>query len=82
MNPTQHTSNNRVLGAPKSWDQGELGCSALAITDHEIQGHQCLSSFWRPDAVELEALAKGGMVMVSAYGGTMPPISVAVVTNN
>ncbi|MBT2299247.1 hypothetical protein J7E70_02105 [Variovorax paradoxus] len=77
MRPTQHPSNNRVLGAPPGWNQGgELPCSALAITDATQGGMPCVVSFWRPDAAELALLNAGGLVALSIVGGTMPPASV------
>lgn len=78
MNPTQHPSNNRVLGAPKNWDQGELPCSALAITDMEFGGQQCVASFWLPRPEELAELNNGGTVVLMIFGQGMPPASVGV----
>ncbi len=78
MRPTQHPSNNRVLGAPKGWDQGALPCGALAITDAVYEGVPHVISFWRPDADELARLNAGGTVALWITGRTMPPVSVAV----
>lgn len=81
MNPTQHSSNNRVLGAPPDWDQSEMPCSALAVTDVSFDGQPGIASFWRPDRQELEDLANGGSVMLVVYGRGMPPVSVGVARN-
>lgn len=78
MRPTQHSSNNRVLGAPAGWDQGELPCGALAITDAVQAGVPSVVSFWRPDAEELAALNAGGLIYLSVVGRTMPPMSLGV----
>lgn len=78
MNKIQHPSNNRVLGAPKGWDQGELPCAALPITDVEINGQQAIASYWRPDAAELAALNAGAPVMLCILGASMPPVMLAV----
>lgn len=78
MRPTQHPSNNRVLGAPTGWNQQELPCNALAITDVVIDGHRAVTSFWRPSQEELTALASGGLVMLSVVGTTMPPAIIEV----
>ena len=78
MRPTQHASNNRVLGAPVGWDQGELPCGALAITDAMQGGVPCVVSFWRPDAAELAALNAGGLIYLSVVGRTMPPMGLGV----
>lgn len=79
MTPTQHISNNRVLGAPRDWDQnGPVPCGALAVTDHETNGLPAVASFWRPDAAELAALNAGGLVMLSVAGRTHPPLMLQV----
>lgn len=76
MNPTQHPSNNRVLGAPVGWNQKELPCGALAVTDTLQGGVPCVVSFWRPNARELALLNADGLVALSIVGLTMPPASI------
>ncbi|MDN8612775.1 hypothetical protein [Variovorax ginsengisoli] len=78
MRPTQHPSNTRVLGAPKGWDQSELPCGALAITDVAVEGVRHVVSFWRPDADDLAKLNAGGTVALWIVGATMPPASLTV----
>lgn len=78
MLPTQHPSNNGVLGAPTSWDQSATPCSALAITRTEVDGHQVIASFWRPDSVELAMLQAGKPVVLFVYGSTHPVVSMGV----
>lgn len=78
MNPTQHISNNRVLGAPAGWDQKELPVHALPITDTTLDGIACVASFWKTDPAELAALNAGGLVMLHIVGRTMPPAAIAV----
>lgn len=78
MRPTQHPSNNRVLGAPKGWDQDELPCGAIAVTDTSVDGVRCVSTFWRPDADELARLNAGECVMLTFVGQTLPPVAVGV----
>lgn len=77
MDPIQHPSNNKVLGAPKGWDQGGLPCSALAVTTFTHAGFDGLASFWKPSAQELAELNAGGTVMLTVFGQGMPPVSVA-----
>lgn len=77
----QHKSNNRVLGAPAGWDQKELPCDALPVTDVFFAPNTpAVQSYWKPDAGELEALAKGGCLVLSVIGVTMPPVAMHVVT--
>lgn len=78
MDRTQHPSNNSVLGAPKGWDQGELPCSALPITRTSFEGQPAMLSYWRPDAAELAALNKGGLVVLHVIGGMHPPVALGV----
>ncbi len=79
MRPTQHPTNNRVLGAPVGWDQqGGVPCSALPITDARWGEHRAVLSFWQPTTEELVALQRGAMVALAVMGGTMPPVAVYV----
>lgn len=78
MNPTQHPSNNRVLGAPAGWDQKQVPVHALAVTDTVLDGAACVASFWRPTNEELTALNAGGLVMLHVIGMSMPPVALAV----
>jgi hypothetical protein len=77
MMPTQHTSNNDVLGAPKDWDQGAMPCGALAITRCDIDGLPCIMSFWRPSLEEINILKEGGTVALMVFGQGMPPVTLA-----
>jgi hypothetical protein len=77
MRPIQHPSNNRVLGAPVGWDQSELPCSALAITDMIYEGVPHVVSFWLPTPEELAVLNAGGTVALWITGRTMPPVALA-----
>jgi hypothetical protein len=79
MNPTQHPSNNAVLGAPAEWDQQGMPCSALPITRLEVSGQPTLASFWRPEPEELAALNAGGLVMLMVHSNAHPVVSVGVV---
>lgn len=80
MRPTQHSSNNRVLGAPAGWDQQELPCSAIALTDAVVDGMPCVRTFWRPTAEELAELNAGVLVALSLIGRAMPPAALGVET--
>ena len=80
MNFVQHPSNNRVLGAPKDWDQLELPCGALPVTDVLLAPDMpAIQSYWRPTPAELHSLNDGGLVVLSICGVTMPPAMVQVV---
>lgn len=78
MRPTQHPSNNAVLGAPQGWDQKDQPCSALAITRLEWDGVPHVVSFWLPSPEELVALNAGHPVQLQVVGQTMPPVALVV----
>jgi hypothetical protein len=78
LNPTEHHSNNAVLGAPAGWDQGATPCSTLSITRLEVDGLDAMVSFWRPTNEELQQLASGGLVSLWIFGAAHPVISVGV----
>lgn len=78
MRPTQHISNNLVLGAPHDWKQEELTCTALAVTTSEFDGVPCVKSYWFPSAEELVALQNGHMVELTIFGRSMPPVMINV----
>lgn len=79
MRPTQHPSNNRVLGAPVGVSQDDLPCSAIAITDCVHAGVRSIASFWRPNAEELALLNSGALVALIVPGTTMMPAALEVV---
>jgi len=76
MRPIQHWSNNRVLAAPAGVPIEE--CTALAVTDMILGGHQQVVSFWMPDAEELRQLNEGYPVAVIVQGLTHPPIAIGL----
>lgn len=76
MRPTQHRSNNAVIGAPPEFNQEALPCSALAITRVIYEGDiPAIQSYWVPTAAELAILNNGGAVELSVIGYTMPPVA-------
>lgn len=77
MRATQHPSNTRVLGAPDGWNQGDLECHALPVTDVVYPGGvRALMSFWQPTAEELAVLNAGGLIGLSVVGVAMPPVAI------
>ncbi|WP_044528699.1 hypothetical protein [Herbaspirillum sp. B65] len=78
MNFTTHPSNNGVLGAPAGWDQERIACDGLPVTCSEISGQQVVISYWQPSAEEIALLVAGKPVGLVVFGGTMPPVALAV----
>lgn len=79
MRPTQHPSNNRVLGAPNGWDQTEAECHAIALTDLTYAGVRSVATFWELTDEERAQIASGGKVMLIVPGSTMMPAALEVV---
>lgn len=78
MRYIQHPSNNHVMGAPGGWDQKAIECGALPVTRTEVEGHPVMVSFWKPDRIDLEALAAGGSIALWIYGSQHPVVAVGV----
>lgn len=76
MRPTQHPSNNAVLGAPEGWQQGDTPCRAIPITRMEADGLPMVATFWEFTAEERAAIASGALLQVTVVGTTMPPIAI------
>lgn len=81
MRATQHKTNNRVIGAPPGWDQKELPCTALAITDTTVEGLPAIASFWQPNEADLKVLNAGGLVVLVVLGQGMPPVILDTIRN-
>lgn len=80
MNPIEHPSATRALGAPRNWDQERDGaCGVLPIADIvDEQRHAVMESFWKPEPAELAALNTGSAVILQVYGIVHPVVSIAV----
>lgn len=78
MRAIQHPSNNRVLGAPKGWDQDELPCNAIALTERTYNGVDMVVTYWRPSPEERAAIANGYDVCLTVVGTNMPPVAIGV----
>lgn len=78
MHRTQHPSNTRVLGAPAGWDQKEVPCGALPITETTVEGVPAIVSYWQPSREELARLNAGKSVALWIVGTGMPPVAVEV----
>jgi len=77
MRPTQHPTNNDVLGAPPGVAIED--CKPLAITRVMYErGGPALWSFWEPSPEERAAIAAGALVRFSCWGRTHPPVAIGV----
>lgn len=77
MRPTQHPSNNAVLGAPPGVAHED--CSALAITRVQFpDGMPGVRSYWQPSPAERLAIAQGALVCFTCWGHTHPPVHLGV----
>lgn len=76
---TQHPSNNKVLGAPEGWDQGEIPCGALPITvERDAEGNVFLTSYWQLSDEERAAIAGGGLVRLTILNNSHPVVALGV----
>lgn len=73
----QHSSNNMLLGKPPGSTNVETMPATMWVD--EASGQPTVASFWRPDAEELEALIKGGSVVLYVHGTMHPPVAIGVV---
>lgn len=78
MNPTQHRTSTRVLGAPLGWNQAELPCGALAIRRGVEGTMKTVTAHFRPSAEELALLNAGGVVSVTVLAVSVPPMRLEV----
>ncbi len=78
MNPTQHPSNNDVLGAPPGVPIDD--CRALPITRvlYQPSGLEAVVSYWQPTPEQLRLLNEGKAVWLSVWGRTHPPVAIGV----
>ena len=77
MRPTQHSSNNDVLGAPPGVSIDR--CKALPITRVLFDsGMPAVWSYWEPSPEERAAIAAGAPVRLSCWGTVHPPVSLGV----
>lgn len=75
MDRAQHPSNTKVLGAPKNWDQKELPCTALPVTETDIEGIPAIKAYFKPTPEEIEIILQGGYVCLWVIGTTTAPVS-------
>jgi hypothetical protein len=73
----QHSTNNMLLGAPP--DSTDVETMPATMWVDETAGKTTVDSFWRPDVEELEALIKGGSVVLYVWGTMHPPVAIGVV---
>ena len=77
MRPTQHPSNNDVLGAPPGVAIEQ--CRPLYITRVMFDsGIPAVWSYREPSPEERAAIAAGAPVRLSCWGMTHPPVSIGV----
>jgi len=70
----------RTLGAPREWaaDGRDKDCGALAILDGKNEMGAKMTSQWKPDKYEIEAMAAGAPIYLTVYGAVHPPVSIHV----
>lgn len=75
MNPTKIPGANRILHAPKDWDESRKGpCESLEVLDTG----EFFQSAWIPDSQELACLNAGAPAIMTIWGRHLPPASISV----
>jgi hypothetical protein len=77
VTPTQHPSNNDVLGAPPGISIEEVRPLAITRVSYP-DGTQGVVSFWRPSAEQLALMNSGRCVWLSVLGHPHPPVMLGV----
>jgi hypothetical protein len=75
MIPRHITGSTHCFKVPGSWDEERNG-RCLDLHVRVAEGNACASA-WEPLPEELEALNRGGSVIITVYGG-QPPVSLHV----
>jgi hypothetical protein len=71
--------SNRILGAPKGWDERRDGHIGVLYVREEITRHgPAMASAWFPTIEELRLLQAGAPVILSVMGEAHPPVAVGV----
>jgi hypothetical protein len=75
MIPRHIAGSTHHFQPPQTWDEERNGgCSGLHV--RVTEGNACASA-WEPLPDELEALNRGGSIIITIYGG-QPPVSLHV----
>lgn len=74
MTPISHISNTHVLNGPA--DKPEI--MPVCATLEEYVDYQVIKTYWKPTVEELKTIAKGGDVVVSILGTSLPAMKLSV----
>lgn len=79
MKEVSFVGQSTVLGAPADWHSERYGnCGGLPVKFETIEGVPYVSSYWRPSADDLAALAAGAHVKLMIVGRNQPPVAMMV----
>jgi hypothetical protein len=74
MNPTTHSTNNMILGAPKGMDN----CVDVAATMFVEDTQTTIATFWTPTPEEITAINTGASVVLYVWGLQHPPVALGI----
>ncbi len=70
---------NKAYGAPAEWNPAKDGdCGVLQVRVENRGRHPVMLSCWKPSSAELEALQRGGSVVLGVVGDEHPPVLLMV----
>jgi hypothetical protein len=65
---------NLIIEPPENWKPEYGECNSLYLRREDLNGVPVLLSAWKPSAVELEMLVRGGSVVLGVLGTAHPPV--------
>ena len=74
MNPTTHSTNNILLGAPKDMEN----CIDIAATMIVENSSTIIATFWTPTPEEITAINSGAKVALYVWGTAHPPVAIGI----
>jgi hypothetical protein len=74
MNPTTHSTNNMLLGAPKDMEN----CIDVAATMMVEDSSTIITTFWTPTPEEIKAINSGAKVALYVWGTFHPPVAIGI----
>lgn len=70
---------NKVLGAPKDWDEAKHGpCDGLPVHISEQNGMPVIFSYWQPSPEEIALIINGMPIRLAVFGHAHPPVGMDV----
>lgn len=73
MRPIHFPEANMIFNKPESMTDEECG-SLSAYRGEDQNGNKFVNTLWMPSKEDIEAIQSGRPIILSVYGGGLPPI--------